>query len=63
MQSLVIYVDVEGTLINSYGTKMIPIEAVVIHVRELYEHGAILYCWSSAGADYARQVAAEVGLD
>ena len=54
MPSFVIYVDVEGTLINSYGTKTIPIEPVVKHIRELFEHGAILYCWSSAGADFAQ---------
>lgn len=27
------------------------------------EAGAELYCWSSGGADYARQVATELGLD
>jgi len=63
MQSLVIYVDVEGTLINSFGNKTIPIESVVKHIRELYEHGAILYCWSSAGADFAKEAANKVGLE
>jgi len=63
MKSLVIYVDVEGTLLNSIGNKSVPIEPVINHVRELYEHGATLYCWSSAGADYARQAAIKVNLE
>jgi len=63
MQSLVIYVDVEGTLINSFGNKTIPIGPVVKHIRELYDHGAILYCWSSAGADFAKEAAINVGLE
>lgn len=63
MKSLVIYVDVEGTLINSVGNKAVPIDAVINHVRELYEHGALLYCWSSAGAEFAKQTATKVGLE
>ena len=63
MKSLVIYVDVEGTLINSVGNKVVPIEPVINHVCELYDHGATLYCWSSAGANYARQAAITIGLE
>jgi len=63
MKSLVIYVDVEGTLINSVGNKRLPIQAVIKHVQELYEHGATLYCWSSAGADFAQKTATDIGLE
>lgn len=63
MKSLVIYVDVEGTLVNSIGTKTIPIEDVIKHVQELYEHGAILYCWSSAGAEFAQKTATNLNIE
>ena len=35
---------------------------VVRKVRELYQQGAVLYCWSSGGTDYARQSAEELGI-
>lgn len=59
---VVTYVDVDDTLIRSVGSKRIPMSGVVAHVRSLKEEGAILYCWSTGGADYARQSAEEVGL-
>lgn len=59
---LIIYVDVDDTLIRQHGTKRIPIPHVVAQVRKLKEQGAILYCWSAGGADYARESAHEVGL-
>ncbi|CAM3439389.1 hypothetical protein DESA109040_12685 [Deinococcus saxicola] len=59
---LVIYVDVDETLIRNYGRSSIPIPAVIRHVRALYEQGVELYCWSSGGAVYARQSAEECGL-
>jgi len=59
---LVIYVDVDDTFVRSYGTKRIPMPAVVKHIRKLHHQGAELYCWSSGGADYARQSAEEFGV-
>jgi Protein of unknown function (DUF705) len=59
---LVIYVDVDDTLVRSVGAKRIPMPAVVQHVRDLYAAGAILYCWSTGGADYARETARELGV-
>lgn len=60
---LVIFVDVDDTFVRSFGTKRMPIPSVVQHVKELYEQGATLYCWSSGGADYARQSAQEFGIE
>ncbi|MEF2277872.1 DUF705 domain-containing protein [Deinococcus sp. YIM 134068] len=60
---LVIYVDVDETLVRNYGKTRIPIPAVIKHVRSLFEQGAELYCWSSGGAQYARQSAAKCGLE
>ena len=57
-----VYVDVDDTLVRSIGTKRIPIPSVVQHVRQLHAEGAVLYCWSAGGAEYARRSAEEFGL-
>ena len=59
---LVVYVDVDDTLVRSVGAKRIPIPAAVQHVRELHAQGVELYCWSTGGATYARESAEEVGV-
>jgi hypothetical protein len=59
---LVIYVDIDDTLVRSFGSKRIPMTEVVDHVRALHRDGATLYAWSSGGADYARSSAAELGV-
>jgi len=61
-QRLVIYVDVDDTLVRSVGSKRIPMPAMVAHVQALAAGGAELYCWSTGGAAYARQAADELGL-
>jgi hypothetical protein len=57
-----IYVDVDDTLIRSFGSKRIPMGSTIALVRDLHANGAELYCWSSGGADYARASAEELGL-
>lgn len=59
---LVVYVDIDDTLIRSVGAKRIPITPAIEHVRELHAQGAELFCWSSGGAEYARRSAAEAGV-
>jgi hypothetical protein len=61
--SLIVYVDIDDTLVRSVGAKRIPMPEVVRHVRELARDGATLYAWSSGGADYARASAAELGIE
>ena len=60
---LVVYVDVDDTLVRTAGTKRIPISGVDQHVVSLAAEGAVLYCWSSGGAEYAREVASELGIE
>jgi hypothetical protein len=60
---MVVYVDVDDTLVRSFGSKRIPMTAMVAHVRELASRGAALYCWSTGGAEYARAAAAELGIE
>jgi hypothetical protein len=57
-----IFVDVDDTFVRSSGAKRIPMPSVIRHIRDLYEQGAVLYCWSSGGADYARRSAEEFGI-
>ena len=63
MSEPIIYVDVDDTLVRSFGSKRIPMTEVINHVRSLKESGAILYCWSTGGASYARDSARELGLE
>ncbi|HYE17432.1 MAG TPA: hypothetical protein VEA69_03250 [Tepidisphaeraceae bacterium] len=59
---LVVYVDVDDTLVRSVGHKQIPIAAAVDHIRALRAGGAGLYCRSSGGGAYVRAVATALGL-
>jgi hypothetical protein len=63
MRPRVIFVDVDDTLVRSVGTKRIPMPAVVSRVRELHAQGALLYLWSSGGADYAKASATELSIE
>lgn len=58
----VVFVDVDDTLVRQFGKKRIPMSAVVAHVEALHAAGHVLYCWSSGGADYARESAEELGI-
>ncbi len=59
----VIYVDVDDTLIRSFGTKQIPIPNAIRYVREMFNAGNQLYCWSRGGAQYSRDVAIRLGIE
>ncbi|MBN9415016.1 hypothetical protein ABS71_09295 [bacterium SCN 62-11] len=59
---MIVYVDVDDTLVRSFGSKQIAMSHTQEYVRKLKEAGASLYCWSSGGAEYARRVATEAGL-
>ena len=62
-RTLVIYVDVDDTLIRTLGTKRVPIPTAISHVRALHTQGAVLYCWSSGGEQYARESARAMGIE
>ena len=62
-RQLTAYVDVDDTLVRSFGPKRIPMTEMVRHVRALSEAGVSLYAWSSGGGDYARESAKELGID
>jgi phosphoserine phosphatase len=60
--SAVIYVDIDDTLVRSFGSKRIPMTEMVELIPKLKEHGATLFCWSSGGAAYAQRSAEELGI-
>lgn len=62
-RQVVVYVDVDDTLVRSAGTKVVPVPRVVEQVKRLTAEGAVLYCWSSAGAEYARGTAQKLGIE
>ena len=63
-RSLVVYVDVDDTVVRSSGSTQIAMSATVERVRALAaEDGVVLYCWSSGGSEYARGVAARLGIE
>jgi len=61
-RNLIVYIDVDDTLVRSIGNKRIPMPNVVKHVDQLFQEGAELYLWSTGGADYAREAAEELGI-
>jgi phosphoserine phosphatase len=63
MKPRVVFVDVDDTLVRSVGPKRIPMPGVVARVKELHAAGAVLYLWSSGGAEYAAAAANELGLE
>ena len=57
------FIDVDDTLIRSFGSKRLPMDATVRLVRSLHIAGATLYCWSRGGAAYAKASATEAGVE
>src|SRR3981189_38569 len=61
--ALVVYVDIDDTLVRSAGTKRVPMTAMLDCIRDLAAAGAELYAWSSGGGPYARESARELGVE
>jgi cation transport ATPase len=61
-QKLIVFVDVDDTLVRSIGSKRIPMPRVVERVKRLRQEGATLYLWSTGGALYAQESAKELGI-
>ena len=63
-RKLVFYVDVDDTLVRYAGSKRMPIPSVIAHVRQLSsDERAVLYCWSTNGAEYAQSIAKDLGIE
>ena len=59
---IVVFVDVDDTLVRSAGSKRFPMRSMIERVLELRCAGMVLYCWSRGGAEYAHRSAVELGL-
>jgi hypothetical protein len=61
--TMIIFVDVDDTIVRSFGSKRIPIPQVIEAIRQLHVKGETLYCWSRGGAEYAQRSAIEFGIE
>lgn len=59
MQNKTVYIDVDDTLVRTFGTKRIPMTHTIVFTKKLKNAGATLYCWSKAGGAYAKKIAEE----
>ena len=60
---MTVFVDVDDTLVRSFGSKQIVMPGTVESVRRLAAaSNVILYCWSSGGGEYARSVCERLGI-
>lgn len=57
-----IFVDVDDTLVRSFGSKQVPMGHVIESVKRLAASGAQIFLWSSGGAEYCKRIAEEFGL-
>ena len=62
-QGKIVFVDVDDTLIRTVSSKRIPIPATITKISELYNQDCQMYCWSSGGAEYAREIANELQIE
>ena len=60
---MTVFVDVDDTLVRSFGSKQMVMPGSVESVRRLAAAGnVVLYCWSSGGGEYARSVCERLGI-
>jgi hydroxymethylpyrimidine pyrophosphatase-like HAD family hydrolase len=59
----VVFVDIDDTLVRSFGSTRIPMPTVIEQVRRLKRDGHLLYLWSSGGAAYCQSSAKELGIE
>ena len=55
LEKKIIYVDVDDTIMRSFGSKRIQMPLVITEIKKLYDMGHTLYCWSSGGKAYAKE--------
>ena len=59
---MVIFIDVDDTLIRTVGSTQIPIPSSIDYVKRMHVAGHDLYCWSRGGGEYAQEVANSLGI-
>lgn len=59
---MIVYVDVDDTLVRWAGSKCIPRTLIIERIKERAIKGDRLFLWSRAGGEQAREVAEELGI-
>lgn len=62
MNSKIVFIDVDDTLVRSFGSKQIPITHSVNCLKKLFQNGVEIFLWSSGGAEYCKKVAQNLGV-
>ena len=60
---MVVYVDVDDTLVRWAGSKCIPRTLIIDRIKERAANGDRLFLWSRAGDVAARRVAEDLGIE
>ena len=60
---MIVYVDVDDTLVRWAGSKCIPRTLVIDRIKERAANGDRLFLWSRAGDAAARSVAEHLGVE
>lgn len=59
---MIVYVDVDDTLVRWCGSKCIPRVSVIDKIKQRAKDGDRLFLWSRAGDEAAARVAEELGI-
>ena len=59
---MIVYVDVDDTIVRWAGSKAIPRTLIIERLRERAARGERLFLWSRAGDQAAREVAERLGV-
>ncbi len=59
---MVVFIDIDDTLVRTAGTKRIPMPRTLARVRDFHAQGHTLYLWSTGGSVYAEETAHELGI-
>lgn len=63
LRASIVFVDVDDTLVRSFGTRQIPILNAIRYVRAMFDAGNTLYLWSRGGADYSKEIAIKLKIE
>ena len=59
----IIFIDIDDTLVRTYGLKRIPIGKTIQAIFRFHKEGSEIYLWSNGGSDYCKKTAKELGID
>ena len=60
---MIIYIDIDDTLIRTIGSKIIPIPDTVNFIKNCNTNKNEIYLWSRGGAQYCKNIAIKLLLD